>query len=603
MAEIRVRDRWGSRIGVILAVAGSAVGLGNFLRFPGNAAQNGGGAFMLPYFISLLVLGLPMCWAEWTMGRYAGVRGFNSAPAIYTVIWRNRISKYFGSLAILIPLVIYMYYVLIEAWCLGYAINYLTGALMLGPDASEYGKFFGDFVGIEADGALLAEGNRSLLVLLTIVFACNFVLIYRGVNKGIETFCKIAMPVLIFLGLIVLIRVLTLGTPDPSKPDQSVVGGLGFMWNPHPDRLFDFQTWLAASGQVFFSLSVGFGIIVNYASYLSRDDDLALSGLTSSSMNEFFEVCLGGLITVPAAFIFLGMAAGDFTGSSFALGFQALPNVFAMMPAGQFFGFLWFFMLFMAAITSSVSMLQPVIAFLEEGFGLKRHASAAVLGLLSAIGCGFVLYFSKNLVALDMMDFWVGSVALFVLAMIQSFLYAWMFGIKRGHEELHRGAHIRIPWAVQLVMKYVVPVYLLVIFVGFCYQKLPSSDRLEFESPLAQAETLSDGALPEWLQAEFGERELSLPEGAALQAGSRRAADGGWRIVNDQRHLLYRLVPEDGRWSVASRQVGYVESISRNGVALLSMLFISVLFVFVLVLVHIAGRRWDAAGRFDNLPD
>jgi neurotransmitter:Na+ symporter, NSS family len=603
VAEIRVRDRWGSRIGVILAVAGSAVGLGNFLRFPGNAAQNGGGAFMLPYFISLLVLGLPMCWAEWTMGRYAGVRGFNSAPAIYTTIWRNRISKYFGSLAILIPLVIYMYYVLIEAWCLGYAINYLTGALMLGSDASEYGKFFGDFVGIESDGALLTEGNRSLLVLLTIVFACNFVLIYRGVNKGIETFCKIAMPVLIVLGLIVLIRVLTLGTPDPNKPDQSVLGGLGFMWNPHPDKLFDFQTWLAASGQVFFSLSVGFGIIVNYASYLSRDDDLALSGLTSSSMNEFFEVCLGGLITVPAAFIFLGLAAGDFTGSSFALGFQALPNVFAMMPAGQFFGFLWFFMLFMAAITSSVSMLQPVIAFLEEGFGLKRHASAAVLGLLSAIGCGFVLYFSKNLVALDMMDFWVGSVALFVLAMIQSFLYAWMFGIKRGHEELHRGAHIRIPWAVQLVMKYVVPVYLLVIFVGFCYQKLPSSDRLEFEAPLAQADTLSDGALPEWLQSEFAEQELVLPEDAVLRAGAHRAVDGGWRIVNEQQHLLYRLVPEDGQWAVNSRQVGYVESISRNGVALLSMLFISVLFVFVLVLVHIAGRRWEAAGRFDNLPN
>jgi neurotransmitter:Na+ symporter, NSS family len=520
VAEIGGREHWGSRIGVILAVAGSAVGLGNFLRFPGNAAQNGGGAFMLPYFISLLVLGIPMCWAEWTMGRYAGVRGFNSAPAIYTVVWRHWISKYFGALAILIPLVIYMYYVLIEAWCLGYAINYLTGSLMLGSDASEYGAFFAKYVGIEADGALLSEGHQGLLVLLVFVFACNFVLIYRGVSKGIETFCRIAMPVMIVLGLIVLVRVLTLGTPDPSKPDQSVLGGLGFMWNPHPEKLWDFQTWLAASGQIFFSLSVGFGIIVNYASYLSREDDLALSGLTSSSMNEFFEVCLGGLITVPAAFIFLGMAAGDFTGSSFTLGFQALPNVFAMMPAGRFFGFLWFFMLFVAAITSSVSMLQPVIAFLEEGFGLKRHASAAVLGLVSALGCGFVMYFSKNLLALDMMDFWVGSVALFLLAMIQSFLYAWMFGIRRGDKELHQGAHIRIPWVVQLVLKYVVPVYLLVIFVGFCYQKLPSSDRPEFETSMAHAQIARGRAIAGALAAQFAERDLSLPEGAVVSPAS-----------------------------------------------------------------------------------
>ncbi len=521
MAANQVREHWGSRIGVILAVAGSAVGLGNFLRFPGNAAQNGGGAFMLPYFISLLVLGLPLCWAEWTMGRYAGTRGCNSAPAIYTMLWPNRLSKYFGSLAILIPLVIYMYYVLIEAWCLGYALNYLTGDLMLGSDADSYQAFFVSFVGAEADGALLAEGNRRWLLILFGVFVFNFALIYRGVNKGIETFCKVAMPVLIVLGLVVLVRVLTLGTPDPNHPERSVIGGLGYMWNPQAEKLWDFETWLAASGQIFFSLSVGFGIIVNYSSYLSREDDLALSGLTSSSMNEFFEVCLGGLITLPAAFIFLGAIDPEMVQSSFSLGFQTLPNVFAMMPAGRFFGFLWFFMLFVAAITSSVSMLQPVIAFLEEGFGLRRHASAAILGLLSALGCGFVLYFSENLVALDMLDFWVGSVLLFLLALIQAVLYGWAFGIERGDEELHRGAHLRVPRVVQYMLKYVVPVYLTVIFVGFCY----------------------------------------------FNVGDKARA------------------------------------ISQKPVAMASIFFIAILLGFVMILVHIAGRRWEAEGRFDNIPD
>jgi SNF family Na+-dependent transporter len=305
--EQRSREQWGSRIGVILAVAGSAVGLGNFLRFPGTAAQNGGGAFMLPYFISLLILGIPMCWAEWTMGRYAGARGCNSAPAIFTVIWRHPLAKYFGGLALVIPLVIYMYYVLIESWCLGYAFAYMLGDPTLGENPT---GFFRKFVGIEQNGVIYQEGSGHGTWLLILVFVFNFVLIYRGVSKGIETFCKIAMPLMLVLGIIVLVRVLTLGTPDPAKPDQNVLGGLNFMWDPKPEALLNPATWLAASGQIFFSLSVGFGIIINYASYLSKKDDVALSGLTSCSMNEFFEVCLGGLITIPAAFIFLGLAAG-----------------------------------------------------------------------------------------------------------------------------------------------------------------------------------------------------------------------------------------------------------------------------------------------------
>ena len=126
-----------------------------------------------------------------------------------------------------------------------------------------------------------------------------------------------AMSAMAVLAFIVLIRVLTLGTPDPSKPDQSVLGGLGFMWNPDFQALGDAKTWIAAAGQIFFSLSVGFGVIINYASYLSRKDDVALGSLTACTTNEFFEVCLGGLITLPAAFLFLGLATGDFAGSTF----------------------------------------------------------------------------------------------------------------------------------------------------------------------------------------------------------------------------------------------------------------------------------------------
>lgn len=478
------RENWGSRIGVILAVAGSAVGLGNFLRFPGQAALNGGGVFMIPYFVSLVVLGIPICWLEWTIGRYGGSRGFNSSPGIFSVLWRNPLSKYFGALALVVPVGIYMYYVYIEAWCLAYAWDYLSGRMSrMGSDVGTYQARFGSFVGIESNGFLLRGSLQESVLFLLIVFAINFIFIYRGLTRGIELFVKFAMPLLIVFAMIVLVRVLTLGTPDPSHPENNLDRALGFMWNPRTapgesmwTPLANPQLWLAASGQIFFSLSVGFGIILNYASYLRRDDDVALSGLTATSTNEFCEVCLGGLITLPVAFLFLGESnlTPDVLKSGFSLGFMALPAVFARMPIGDFFGAVWFFMLFAAAITSSLSMLQPAIAFLEEGFGMGRRLSVTCLGLITAVGSLMVVYFSKDLIALDVLDFWIGTVCIFVLATIQVILVGWVFGIERTRQEAARGAAIRIPPVFWYILKYVSPVYLLVIFGTWCYYNVPA---------------------------------------------------------------------------------------------------------------------------------
>ena len=255
---------------------------------------------------------------------------------------------------------------------------------------------------------------------------------------------------------------------------------------------------------------------------------------------SFSRFCLGGLITIPAAFIFLGALDPGTLDSSFALGFKALPNVFASMWGGRVFGFLWFFMLFVAAITSSVSMLQPVIAFFEEGLGLRRHASAAIRRLISALGCGFVLYFSADLMALDTMDFWVGNVLIFLLALIQSIMYGWIFGIKKGHEQAHVGAHIRIPWFVQLMLKYVVPAYLLVIFAMFCWQKLPST--------LTEKEVLTDTIAAEFESAteksefnsQFLQQTLGLPEGVSVQYDDSVPQ---WRVL-DENGVLQHVVKD-----------------------------------------------------------
>lgn len=465
----KIQEGWNSRLGVILAVAGSAVGLGNFLRFPGQAAQYGGGAFMVAYFVSLLIVGIPICWTEWTLGRYGGRFGFHSTPGIFHALLRKPWGKYLGVIGFIVPVTIYMYYVYIEAWCLGYAVNALAGRLST--PGIDYGAFFGRFTGAEADGVALHFGFGDVGIFLVIVYFLNFFFIYRGISKGIEAVCKYAMPALIGIAVIILIRVLTLGTPDPAKPDQNIINALGFMWNPGDiaTGLKNPQLWLAAAGQIFFSLSVGFGVIITYASYLRKKDDVVLSGLTASATNEFCEVGLGGLITVPAAYLFLGAAgtASAVASGSFGLGFNVLPEVFARMPGGQMFGSIFFVLLFLAAITSSLSMLQPGIAFLEEGLGINRRASVALLGLVTAIGTMFVWYFSAGLKALDTIDFWVGTVMLFVQATILIIIFGWVVGIEKGWQIAHEGAEMRIPNIFKFIIKYVTPAFLVAIFVMF----------------------------------------------------------------------------------------------------------------------------------------
>lgn len=476
------KEAWGSRIGVILAVTGSAVGLGNFLRFPGLAAKYDGGAFMIPYFIAFLLLGLPICWVEWSMGRYGGTRGFNSSPGIFRTIWHHRAAPYLGVLSLVVPVMIYMYYVYIEGWCLAYAVRYLAGAMDFGASPEKYKDFFGNFAGMGGNGQAFSTPGEGLLgsavFFLVVCFILNFLLIYRGLSKGIEWCCKWAMPALILCALIVLVRVLTLGTPDAAKPEQNVLNGLGFMWNPTTPRITFWESlsnpnmWLEAAGQIFFSLSVGFGVVITYASYLHKDDDIALSSLTAASGNEFCEVALGGLITIPAAFVFLGSdTLLNNPPTTFSLGFVTLPNVFNQMVAGHFVGFLFFFLLFLAALTSSLSMLQPAIALLEEGLGLKRKASVALLGFITAVGSAFIVYFSRDLMALDTIDFWIGTFSIYVLATVQVILFAWVLGVDRGFEELRRGAEIRIPTFFKFVIKYVSPVYLITIFAFWCYRE------------------------------------------------------------------------------------------------------------------------------------
>jgi SNF family Na+-dependent transporter len=464
-------ERWATRIGVILAVAGSAVGLGNFLRFPGVVVRNGGGAFMIPYFLAFLLLGIPVCWAEWIMGRRAGrLSGLSSCPGLLGTLSRGGKFRYFGVLGLFIPLVIYMWYVYVESWCLAYTWFTITGQICLGP-GGDYTAFFNQFNG-ESTGQFFS-GITANYIFFLITFFLNFFLIYRGLSRGIEKFCLVAMPLLVIAAVLVALRVLTLGTPDPTKPLQNVSEALGYMWNPDWVKLKDPEVWLAACGQIFFSLSVGFGVVLTYASYLTKQDDVVLSGLTASATNGFCEVCLGGLIVVPAAFVFLGIGQmQDVVGvSSFTLGFVTMPHVFAQMPAGRLFQALFYFLLFLAGITSSLSMLQPAIAFFEEGFNMNRPISVAFLGMLTFLGANAVVL-TPGLTVLATMDTCASDLGIPLLALAELFLFIFVLKVSTAIQEGGYGANMKLPFWFGFVITYLSPVFLLAILVGWFVNKL-----------------------------------------------------------------------------------------------------------------------------------
>lgn len=532
---IKQREHWGSRIGLILAMAGNAVGLGNFLRFPTQAAQNGGGAFMIPYFIAFFLLGIPLMWIEWGIGRYGGNLGHGTLPGVLQKMVKNKLVKYLGVLGFVLPLFIGVYYFYVESWTLSFSyfsvkgtyINSLEGPTGLENRRVEMGRFLGEFQGIGKSVKLIKSAtfedvknisqltdpekvpqhllynpdvhgkwdatdikldpkdcpfvtvnlktryfanNSSAYWFFLITFFLNMFFLYRGLSAGIEKLAKIGMPLLFVFAIILAIRVVTLG--DTPGAVTTISEGFNFLWSPDFKELYNSKIWLAAAGQIFFTLSLGLGAIQAYASYLSDRDDVVLTGLATASTNEFAEVILGSSIAIPAAVAFFGregtMAIAR--GGSFDLGFQSMPMIFSQIDMGWFFGALWFGLLFIAGITSAVALLTPAISFLKDEVGLSHRKSVMVIGILTFVLAHGPIFWLKNGV-LDEMDYWAGTFGLVLVASIEAFVFMWVFGAKRAWLELHKGCDIRIPKIYLYIMQYVTPIFIFGILIVWSVQE------------------------------------------------------------------------------------------------------------------------------------
>lgn len=480
------RERWATRIGLVLALAGNAVGLGNFLRFPRQAALNGGGAFLLPYFVCLLAIGIPLLWVELAIGRYGGRHGRGHTAGMLDLLWKHPLAKFVGALGLFMPFTICCYYAYVTSWCLAYSFFSATGAYFDLHTPAEIGRFLAGFQGVESNAhfASLAPAYGFFLV----TFVVTLVILLGGVARGIERLALFAMPLLFLFAVALVIRVLTLDPPPGAGPDQSVLAGLGFVWNPDFSALREPGVWLAAAGQIFFTLSVGWGIIHTYASYIAPQDDVALTGLSTASLNEFAEVVLGGTIALTASVVFFGIVESRAIAEagSFNLGFQTMPLVLEQIPAGRLFGTLWFLLLFFAGLTSAVALLQPLIAMLREDFGMPRQRAVLLTGALLFLGAQPVILFLQH-GFLDQLDFWAGSFGLLLFGFLETLIFVWAFGLEEGWNEITRGAKVAVPRGFRFVIAWVMPIGLGAILLSWSATEL---------LPALSLEAIAEGSRP-----------------------------------------------------------------------------------------------------------
>lgn len=474
------KESWGSRVGLVLAMAGNAVGFGNFLRFPVQAVQNGGGSFIIPYLVCFLLMGIPLLFVEWSIGRHGGRYGHHSTPFMMGVMDKRAIWKYVGVFGIFSNIAIAAYYCYLESWTLAYIWKFISGSFV-GKSGEEVAAIFGNYISLKG-----VDGGTDIapLIFWLICLFINIYILSKGLDKGVEIAAKIGMPLLILFGFILAIKGATLKAGTEGAIYDGTVG-LNFLWKPNFDTIWSPKVWVAAAGQIFFTLSVGMGSIQCYASYVRPKDDIALNAMSAGWMNEFVEVVLGSCIIIPISIGYLGIdKVVELTSSGgLGLGFKTLPYLFQQW--GPFLsmaaGIMFFSLLFFAGITSSLAMGTPCISFFEEEYKFSKQKSSLLFGIIILLlGLPTVLFFNYGV--FDEYDYWAGTISLVVFALGEVILFSWIFGIKKGWEELMEGADIRIPNIYKYITLYITPLLLGFVFVMYLpelWDKLTHKELME----------------------------------------------------------------------------------------------------------------------------
>ncbi|MGE6257544.1 sodium-dependent transporter [Heyndrickxia sporothermodurans] len=401
------RPQWGSRSGFIFAAVGSAIGLGNIWRFPAVAYENGGGAFFFPYLFALLTAGIPILILEFTIGhKYRG-----SSPLSFTRISKG--SQWIGWWQVGISFVIATYYAVIVAWAISYAV--FSFKLSWGKDTA--GFLLKDYLKLAEPGTTgsLVPG---VLIPLIIVWVIVLGIMFAGVKKGIEKANKIMIPALVILFLIIVIRALTL---------PGAVDGLNTFFQPNWSKIMDGKVWVAAYGQIFFSLSIGFAIMITYSSYLPRKTDLTNNAFITGFANSAFELLAGFGVFAALGYMAAqqGVAVDKVVSSGVILAFSVFPQIISKLPAlNGLFGVLFFGSLILAGLTSLMSIIETFVAGVQEKFNVSRNLSVSIGGGLAAIIS--LLYATQGgLNYLDTVDYFINQFGVALAGLFEVVFIAW----------------------------------------------------------------------------------------------------------------------------------------------------------------------------------
>ncbi|MDD2594244.1 MAG: sodium-dependent transporter [Bacteroidales bacterium] len=445
--EVSSRDNFGSRFGVLVAMAGSAIGLGNLWRFPYLMGENGGAAFIIIYLVFVFVLCLPIMFSEFILGR----RSQSNVFGAFRVLAPGSKWGIIGIFGVLASICILSFYSVVGGWSIEYLVKAVLFDFTRAGSEANHATMFSDFV---------SSPVKPLLYHLAFMALTAFVVL-AGIKKGIEKYTKMMMPMLFVMVIIIAIRSLTL---------EGAGAGVSYMFKPDFSKVTS-GTFLAALGQAFFSLSLGCGTIMTYGSYVSKDENIMKCSAYTSIADTLFAI-IAGCAIMPAVFAF-GISPGEGPG----LVFITLPRIFASLPLGGVIAILFFVTLLLAALTSSISLLEVFVSYLIEEFKMKRGGAVAIaFGIILLLGCfcslsqgamSGVKLFGMNI--FDLFDYVSSNVLMPIGGLLIVIFVGWRLGKTAAFDELTNHGTLKIPqWLLETVffiIRFVAPVTIAVIMI------------------------------------------------------------------------------------------------------------------------------------------
>lgn len=443
MEEKKNRSTFSGKIGFVLAAAGSAVGLGNLWRFPYLAAKYGGGIFLLTYVLLAVTFGFALMVAEIAIGRKTGL----SVSGAYKKL--NQKWAFLGYISAAVPIIILPYYSVIGGWVTKYIGTYVSGE----GTAAASTDYFTSFV----------SGTWQPILWFGIFVLATALIVIFGVEKGVERVSKVMMPILVILTIGIAIYVIT-------RPGASA--GLKYYLVPDFSQLSS-KTFLAAIGQLFYSLSLAMGIMITYGSYMKKDVNIENSVFQIEVFDSGFAL-LAGLMIVPAVAVFSGVE--NLNASGPGLMFQVLPQVFDNMPGGHVIGALFFILVLFAALTSSISLMETVVSIFQDKCKLPRRVivilvaiGTFLIGLLSSLGFGvlsFIQPLGEGSSLLDFFDFISNSVIMPIVALLTCIFVGYIIKTKAISDEVKLSSKFRFEKMFNVMIKYIAPIGLVIILVS-----------------------------------------------------------------------------------------------------------------------------------------